>query len=86
MPLSYTQNMEDYHLAIAFEGLAKGFYVDDHLPCSWDVSSWSAASNMDHPRIAQSVSVEHFPDGSPWHREEQDALGLAAAVRPGFAF
>jgi hypothetical protein len=28
MPLPYTQNMEDYHLALAFAGQEKGFYID----------------------------------------------------------
>jgi FkbM family methyltransferase len=42
MPLSYTQNMEDYHLAIAFEGQAKGFYVDVGAghPVADNVSLW----------------------------------------------
>jgi FkbM family methyltransferase len=42
MPLSYTQNMEDYHLAVAFEGQAKGFYVDVGAghPVADNVSLW----------------------------------------------
>jgi FkbM family methyltransferase len=42
MPLSYTQNMEDYHLAIAFEGQVKGFYVDVGAghPVADNVSLW----------------------------------------------
>jgi FkbM family methyltransferase len=42
MPLSYTQNMEDYHLAIAFEGQDKGFYVDVGAghPVADNVSLW----------------------------------------------
>jgi FkbM family methyltransferase len=42
MPLSYTQNMEDYHLAIAFEGQGQGFYVDVGAghPVADNVSLW----------------------------------------------
>ncbi len=28
IPLSYTQNLEDFHLALAFAGKEKGFYID----------------------------------------------------------
>jgi len=28
MDLSYTQNMEDYHLSLAFEGQSAGTYID----------------------------------------------------------
>lgn len=28
MPLSYTQNLEDYHLSLAFPGVTNGIYVD----------------------------------------------------------
>ena len=42
MPLSYTQNMEDYHLAMAFEGQPAGFYVDvgGGHPVADNVSLW----------------------------------------------
>jgi FkbM family methyltransferase len=42
MPLSYTQNMEDYHLAVAFEGQPRGFYIDVGAghPVADNVSLW----------------------------------------------
>ena len=42
MPLSYTQNMEDYHLALAFEGQQTGFYIDVGAghPVADNVSLW----------------------------------------------
>lgn len=42
MPLSYTQNMEDYHLALAFAGQEKGFYIDVGAghPVADNVSLW----------------------------------------------
>lgn len=41
-PLSYTQNLEDYHLALAFAGQATGFYVDvgGGHPIADNVSMW----------------------------------------------
>ena len=42
MPLSYTQNMEDYHLALAFAGQKQGFYIDVGAghPVADNVSLW----------------------------------------------
>ena len=42
VPLSYTQNMEDYHLALAFEGQHNGFYIDVGAghPVADNVSLW----------------------------------------------
>jgi FkbM family methyltransferase len=42
VPLSYTQNLEDYHLALAFEGQKTGFYIDVGAghPVADNVSLW----------------------------------------------
>jgi len=42
MPLSYTQNMEDYHLSLAFAGQEQGFYIDVGAghPVADNVSLW----------------------------------------------
>jgi FkbM family methyltransferase len=42
MPLSYAQNMEDYHLALAFEGQERGTYIDVGAghPVADNVSLW----------------------------------------------
>jgi len=42
MPLSYTQNMEDYHLALAFAGQTTGTYLDIGAghPIADNVSFW----------------------------------------------
>ena len=42
MPLSYTQNMEDYHLSLAFAGQQTGFYIDIGAghPVADNVSLW----------------------------------------------
>ena len=42
MPLSYTQNLEDYHLAVAFAGQERGFYIDVGAghPVADNVSLW----------------------------------------------
>ena len=42
MNLSYTQNLEDYHLALAFAGQAKGTYIDIGAghPVADNVSFW----------------------------------------------
>ena len=42
MPLSYTQNLEDYHLALAFAGQERGFYIDVGAghPVADNVSLW----------------------------------------------
>ena len=42
MPLSYTQNLEDYHLALAFAGQERGFYIDIGAghPVADNVSLW----------------------------------------------
>ncbi|MDX2288400.1 MAG: FkbM family methyltransferase [Hyphomicrobiaceae bacterium] len=41
-PLSYTQNMEDYHLALALGGVQAGFYIDvgGGHPIADNVSMW----------------------------------------------
>ena len=41
-PLSYAQNMEDYHLSLAFEGQARGTYIDvgGGHPVAGSVSFW----------------------------------------------
>ena len=42
MPLSYTQNLEDYHLSLAFAGQERGFYIDVGAghPVADNVSLW----------------------------------------------
>src|SRR5688572_3331499 len=42
MALSYTQNLEDYHLALAFAGQERGFYIDIGAghPVADNVSFW----------------------------------------------
>ncbi len=42
MPLSYTQNLEDYHLSLAFAGQRSGFYIDvgGGHPVADNVSFW----------------------------------------------
>ena len=42
MDLSYTQNLEDYHLALAFAGQASGRYIDigGGHPVADNVSFW----------------------------------------------
>ena len=42
MPLSYTQNLEDYHLSLAFAGHERGFYIDIGAghPVADNVSLW----------------------------------------------
>jgi FkbM family methyltransferase len=42
MPLSYTQNLEDYHLSLAFAGQEHGFYIDIGAghPVADNVSLW----------------------------------------------
>jgi FkbM family methyltransferase len=42
MELSYTQNLEDYHLSLAFSGQATGFYIDIGAghPIADNVSFW----------------------------------------------
>jgi FkbM family methyltransferase len=42
MELSYTQNMEDYHLSLAFAGQSTGFYIDIGAghPIADNVSFW----------------------------------------------
>jgi FkbM family methyltransferase len=41
-PLSYAQNMEDYHLSLAFDGTERGFYIDigGGHPIAGSVSFW----------------------------------------------
>lgn len=41
-PLSYTQNLEDYHLSLAFAGQSEGFYIDvgGGHPVADNVSLW----------------------------------------------
>ena len=42
MDLSYTQNLEDYHLSLAFAGQPTGFYIDvgGGHPIADNVSMW----------------------------------------------
>ena len=42
MDLSYTQNLEDYHLSLAFAGQASGRYIDigGGHPVADNVSFW----------------------------------------------
>ena len=42
MALSYTQNLEDYHLSLAFAGQERGFYIDIGAghPVADNVSLW----------------------------------------------
>lgn len=68
MQLSYAQNLEDYHLALAFAGQEKGFYID---------------VGAGHP-VADNVSFAFYLAGwSGIVVEPQDSLcGLYRHVRP----
>jgi FkbM family methyltransferase len=58
MPLSYTQNLEDYHLSLAFAGQETGFYIDIGAghPVADNVSMWF------YERGWQGIVVEPQPD------------------------
>ena len=58
MDLSYTQNLEDYHLALAFAGQASGRYIDigGGHPVADNVSFWF------YERGWQGIVVEPQPE------------------------
>src|SRR5690242_18475044 len=58
MELSYSQNLEDYHLALAFAGQATGFYIDIGAghPVADNVSFWF------YERGWQGIVVEPQPE------------------------
>src|SRR5215471_408176 len=68
MELSYTQNMEDYHLWLAFAGRRTGFYIDIGAghPIADNVSFWF------YERGWQGIVVE----------PQRDLVDLYAQLRP----
>jgi FkbM family methyltransferase len=58
MSLSYTQNLEDYHLSLAFAGQEQGFYIDIGAghPVADNVSMWF------YERGWRGIVVEPQPD------------------------
>jgi FkbM family methyltransferase len=58
MPLSYTQNLEDYHLSLAFAGQERGFYIDIGAghPVADNVSFWF------YERGWRGIAVEPQPE------------------------
>src|SRR6478609_4538392 len=68
MELSYSQNLEDYHLSLAFEGQTTGTYIDVGAghPIADNVSFWF------YERGWQGIVVEPQPD----------LLGLYQRLRP----
>ena len=59
MDLSYAANLEDYHLARAFEGQASGFYIDvgaghpvaDNVSCWFYLKGWRGLVVEPQPRL-----------------------------------
>src|SRR5258707_9102190 len=68
MDLSYTQNLEDYHLSLAFAGQKTGRYIDIGAghPIADNVSFWF------YERGWQGIAVE----------PQADLAGLYARLRP----
>src|SRR5262249_30852858 len=64
MELSYTQNLEDYHLSLAFAGQASGRYIDVGAghPIADNVSFWF------YERGWQGIVVEPLPELAELHR------------------
>ncbi len=69
MNLSYAQNMEDYHLSLAFAGQATGSYIDIGAghPVADNVSFWF------YERGWQGIAVE----------PQRNLVDLYARLRPG---
>ena len=55
-PLSYTQNLEDYHLSLALGGQATGFYIDMQLRLAHIQHSLNNASDKARALLAEDVS------------------------------
>jgi FkbM family methyltransferase len=61
MDLSYAANLEDYHLARAFEGQASGFYIDvgaghpvaDNVSCWFYLKGWRGIAVEPQPQLIE---------------------------------
>jgi FkbM family methyltransferase len=75
-PLSYAQNMEDYHLDVAFGGARQGRYIDigGGHPVAGSVSFWF------YQRGWSGVVVEPQPDLAALHRRLRPRDTLVEAV------
>jgi FkbM family methyltransferase len=75
-PLSYAQNMEDYHLDVAFGGVSKGRYIDigGGHPVAGSVSFWF------YQRGWSGIVVEPQPDLAALHRRLRPRDTLIEAV------
>ena len=75
-PLSYAQNMEDYHLDIAFAGARQGRYIDigGGHPVAGSVSFWF------YQRGWSGIVVEPQPDLAALHRRLRPRDTLVEAV------
>jgi FkbM family methyltransferase len=75
-PLSYAQNMEDYHLHVAFAGARHGRYVDigGGHPVAGSVSFWF------YQRGWSGIVVEPQPDLATLHRRLRPRDTLVEAV------
>src|SRR5947208_803928 len=68
MDLSYAANLEDYHLARAFEGQASGFYIDvgaghpvaDNVSCWFYLKGWHGIVIEPQPPL-----IELYPQVRP---------------------
>lgn len=75
-PLSYAQNMEDYHLHVAFAGAQRGRYIDigGGHPVAGSVSFWF------YQRGWSGIVVEPQPDLAVLHRRLRPRDTLVEAV------
>ena len=75
-PLSYTQNMEDYHLDLAFGGARQGRYIDigGGHPVAGSVSFWF------YQRRWSGIVVEPQPDLAALHRRLRPRDTLVEAI------
>jgi len=75
-PLSYAQNMEDYHLHVAFAGAQQGRYIDigGGHPVAGSVSFWF------YQRGWSGIVVEPQPDLAALHRRLRPRDTLVEAV------
>src|SRR4051794_1891817 len=75
-PLSYAQNMEDYHLDVAFGGARQGRYVDigGGHPVAGSVSFWF------YQRGWSGIVIEPQPDLAALHRRLRPRDTLVEAV------
>ena len=75
-PLSYAQNMEDYHLDVAFGGARQGRYIDigGGHPVAGSVSFWF------YQRGWSGIVVEPQPDLAALHRRLRPRDTLVEAV------